>query len=123
MGRCIDIRACGIVGSVVLVITFTTFCGFIAMLAVRSRTYLTVAGYQGMLLTLAALPFLAIRIVFFFLEEYGPPCFKQVIGDSCDAVGMRLLMEVIVIMLLFTARMVIEPVRAIGGGYERVPSE
>lgn len=123
VGRCIDIRACGIVGSIVLVITFTTFCGFIAMLAVKSRAYLTAAGYQGVLLILAAVPFLTVRITYFLLGEHGPLAFKQVIGDSCVAVGMGLLMEMIVVMILFTARMVIGPIWTVRGGYERVPSE
>lgn len=92
------------------------------MLSAKSRAYLTVAGYQGVLLTLAALPFLAVRIIYFLLGEYGPPVFKQVIGDSYVAVGMGLLMEIIIVIILFTARMVIEPIWSVGGGYERVPS-
>jgi len=36
---------------------------------------------------------------------------------------MRLLIEIIVVMVLFTARMVIEPIWSVGAGYERVPSE
>lgn len=73
-------------------------------------------------MTLAALPFLAVRVIYFLLGEYGPPGFKQVIGDSRVAIEMGLLMEIIIAMILFTARMVIEPIWSVGGGYGRVPS-
>jgi len=123
VGRCINIRAGDIAGSIVFAISFISFCGYIAILAVKSRAYFTVTGYQGVLLALAALPFLAVRVIYFLLGEYGPPGLKQVNGDSCVAVGMGLLMEAIVVLILFTARLVMEPIWYFGGDYERVPSE
>ena len=123
VGRFIEISAGEVAGSFLFVISFISFCGYIAMLAVKSRDYLTVAGYHGVLLILAALPFLAVRIIYLLLGDYGPPGFKQVIGNNRIAVGMRLLIEIIVVMVLFTARMVIEPIWSVGAGYERVPSE
>lgn len=123
VGRCIDIRACGIAGSIVFVISFISFCGFIAILTVKSRVYLTVAGYRGVLLTLMALPFLAVRIIYFLLREYASPTSKHAIGDGGIAVGLGLLMEIITATILFTARMVIEPIWSAEGGYERVPSK
>ena len=116
-------RACEISGSIIFVISFISFCGFIGMLAMKHRAYLTVAGSHGVLLTLAALPFLATRIVFFLLGEYRSPRLTQITDKSGGAVGMGLLMEVIVSIILLTARMVMEPMRSVRSGYERVPSQ
>jgi hypothetical protein len=53
---------------------------------------------------------LLVRVVYFLLLEYGPPKFNPASGDVGIMVGMGLLMEVIVVVLLLTARMVAEPV-------------
>ena len=116
-------RACEIAGSIIFVVSFISFCGFIGVLAMKHRAYLTVAGSHGVLLTLAALPFLATRIVHFLLGEYGPTWFKQITYDSGIAVDVGLVMEVIASIIMLTARIMMEPIWSAGGGYERVSSQ
>ena len=123
VGACMMFRACEIAGSIIFIISFISFCGFIGVLAMRHRVYLTQAGSHGVLLTLAALPFLATRIVHFLLGEYGLTWFKQITYDSGIAVDVGLVMEVIVSIIMLTARMVIEPIWSVRSGYERIPSQ
>ena len=112
-----NVRACEIAGSIIFVVSFISFCGFIiGVLAIKHRGYLTQAGSHGVLLTLTALPFLATRIVHFLLGDYGLTRFKQVTYN-------RLVMEVIVSIILLTARMAMEPIWPVGSGYERVSSQ
>ena len=123
VGACVNVRACEIAGSIIFVVSFIFFCGFIGLLAIKHRGYLTQAGSHGVLSTLTALPFLATRIVHFLLGEYGSTRFKQVTYSSDIAVDVGLVMEVIVSIILLTARMAMEPIWPVGSGYERVSSQ
>ncbi|CAG8898089.1 unnamed protein product [Penicillium egyptiacum] len=107
---CINMRALGEAGSVVLVVTFAYVCGLVGWLAIKSRSILSESGHHAVLLTVLTLPFLLVRIIYFLLLEYGPPKFNPATGDIRILVGMGLLMEIIIVLLLLTARAVAEPV-------------
>ncbi|CAI7586940.1 unnamed protein product [Penicillium glandicola] len=107
---CINMRALGEAGSIVLVATFAYVCGLLGWLAVKSRSILPQSGHHAVLLTVLTLPFLLVRIVYFLLLEYGPPRFNPATGDIGILVGMGLLMEIIIIVLLLATRAVAEPV-------------
>lgn len=94
----------------VLVATFAFVCGLVAWLAVKTRSILPVQGHRGVLLVLLALPSLLIRIIYFLLSGYGPPRFNPASGDVGPLAGMGLLMEIIIVALLLTARAVAEPI-------------
>lgn len=106
---CINMRALGEAGSVVLVVTFAYVCGLVGWLAVKSRSILPESGHHAVLLTVLTLPFLLVRIVYFLLLEYGPPKFNPATGDIGILVGMGLLMEIIIVVLFLAARAVAEP--------------
>jgi uncharacterized membrane protein (DUF485 family) len=110
VGGIIDMHQLGEAGSIVLIVTFAYVCGLVAWLAVKSRSILPESGQRAALLVALTLPFLLVRVVYFLLLEYGPPKFNPASGDVGIMVGMGLLMEVIVVVLLLTARMVAEPV-------------
>lgn len=110
VGGCINMRTLGESGSIVLVVTFAYVCGLVGWLAVKSRSILPKSGHCAVLLTVLTLPFLLVRIIYFLLLEYGPPKFNPAIGDIGILVGMRLLMEIIIVVLLLAARAVAEPV-------------
>lgn len=111
VGRVIDINPIGEVGAIVLVVSFAFVCGLVGWLAVKSRSDLPVAGHRGVLLTAFTLPFLCVRVVYFLLQQYGPPQYKSTSGDVGILAGMGFVMEVIIIGLLLMARAVIEPIR------------
>lgn len=110
VGGCINMRALGEAGSIVLVVTFAYVCGLVGWLAVKSRSILPKSGHCAVLLTVLTLPFLLVRTIYFLLLEYGPPKFNPATGDIGILVGMGLLMEIIIVILLLTARAVAEPV-------------
>lgn len=103
-------RALGEAGSIVLVVTFVYVCGLVGWLAVKSRSILPGSGHHAVLLTVLALPFLLVRIIYFLKLEYGPREYHPATGDIDKMVGMGLLMEIIIVILLFAARAVAEPV-------------
>ncbi|KAJ6137938.1 hypothetical protein N7471_004424 [Penicillium samsonianum] len=106
---CINMRALGEAGSIVLVVTFAYVCGLVGWLAVKSRSILPESGHHAVLLTVLTLPFLLVRIIYFLLLEYGPPKFNPATGDIGILVGMGLLMEIIIVVLFLAARAVAEP--------------
>ncbi|KAJ5514591.1 hypothetical protein N7463_004143 [Penicillium fimorum] len=110
VGGCINMRALGEAGSIVLVVTFAYVCGLVGWLAVKSRSTLSELGHHAVLLTLLTLPFLLVRIIYFLLLEYGPPKFNPATGEIGILVGMGLLMEIIIVALLLVARAVAEPI-------------
>lgn len=110
VGGCINMRALGEAGSIVLVVTFAYVCGLVGWLAVKSPSILPKSGYRAVLLTVLTLPFLLVRIIYFLLLEYGPPKFNPATRDIGILVGMGILMEIIIVVLLFVARSVAEPV-------------
>lgn len=110
VGRIIEIKPLGEAGSVVLVVTFAFVTGLIAWLAVKSHSTLPVEGHRGVLLVSLALPFLWVRVIYFLLQEYGPARFSLASGDVDVLVGMGLIMEIITVSLLLTARAIVEPI-------------
>lgn len=78
--------------------------------AVKLRSIIPKSGHRAVLLTVLTLPFLLVRIIYFLLLEYGPPKFNPATGYIGILVGMGLLMEIIIVVLLLTARAVAEPV-------------
>lgn len=110
VGGCIDIHPLRETGSVVLVVTYAFVCGLVAWLAINSHSTLPIVGYRGVLLTLLALPFLLVRIVYFLLLEYGPSKFSPTSGNVGILVGMSLTMEILAVIVLLAARSVIEPI-------------
>lgn len=110
VGGCIDIHPIGEAGSVVLVVTFAFVCGLVAWLAINSHSILPIAGYRGVLLTLFALPFLLVRIVYFLLLEYGQSKFSPASGNVGILAGMSLTMEILAVIVLLAARAVVEPI-------------
>ncbi|KAJ5524346.1 hypothetical protein N7494_010996 [Penicillium frequentans] len=110
VGRIIELKPLGEAGSVVLVVTFAFVTGLIAWLAVKSHSTLPVEGHRGVLLVSLALPFLWVRVIYFLLQQYGPARFSLASGDVGVLVGMGLIMEIITVSLLLTARAVIEPI-------------
>ncbi|KAJ5385043.1 hypothetical protein N7517_002954 [Penicillium concentricum] len=110
VGGCINMRALGEAGSIVLIVTFAYVCGLVGWLAVKSRSILPKSGHHAVLLTLLTLPFLLVRVIYFLLLEYGPPKFNPATGNISIFVGMGLLMETIIVILLLAARAVAEPV-------------
>ncbi|KAA8646957.1 uncharacterized protein ATNIH1004_005636 [Aspergillus tanneri] len=109
VGAAADIYACLVVGSVVLVITFAYGCALAGWLAVQYRAVLPVSGRRSVVLVLVALPFLVIRVAYFLLAEFGPRKFDPAVGDTSVMVGMGLLMEILIIVCLLTARAMAEP--------------
>jgi hypothetical protein len=107
---CINMRALGEAGSIVLVVTFAYVCGLVGWLAIKSRSILPGSGHHAVFLTALTLPFLLVRIIYFLLLEYGPSKFNPATGDVGILVGMGLLMEIIIVVLLLAARAVAEPV-------------
>jgi hypothetical protein len=110
VGGSINMHSLGEAGSIVLVVTFAYVCGLVAWLAVKSRSILPKSGHHAVLLTVLTLPFLLVRIIYFLLLEYGPPRFNTATGEVGILIGMGLLMEIIIVVLLFIARAVAEPV-------------
>ncbi|KAJ5500256.1 hypothetical protein N7453_009307 [Penicillium expansum] len=110
VGGCIDMRALGEAGSIVLVVTFANVCGLVGWLGVKSRAILPKSGHQAVLWIVLTLPFLLVRVIYFLMLEYGPPKFNPATGDIGILVGMGLLMEIIIVVLLLAARAVAEPV-------------
>ncbi|XHG04597.1 hypothetical protein AWENTII_007853 [Aspergillus wentii] len=110
VGSCVDIRPCVYAGSAILVTAFLFVCGIVAWFAARLRKDLSSAGNHAVLLVLVVLPFLAVRVVYFLMGQYGSGRFHPVHGDADIMVGMGFVMEVVIAVLLLTARVVIEPV-------------
>lgn len=110
VGESADVYACKVVGSVVLVLIFAFGCGLFVWVAVAYRTLLPEAGHRCVLLVLAALPFFIVRIAYMLLAQYGPPKFNPANGDVGVMVGMGLLMEIVIMIILLSARAVAEPV-------------
>lgn len=110
VGRCVDIHPLGEAGSVVLVVSFAFVCGLVAWLAMKTRSTLPVAGHRGVLLTLLALPFLLVRVVYFMLLAYGPARFGPASGDIRILAGMGPAMEICIVVILLAARAVVEPI-------------
>ncbi|PYI01295.1 hypothetical protein BO78DRAFT_379289 [Aspergillus sclerotiicarbonarius CBS 121057] len=109
VGGCIDIRACADAGAAVFIVTFVFVCGLIGWLAVKYRAVLPTAGYHCVLIVLTALPFLAVRVAYFLLGEYGSQKFSPVTGSGGIMVGMSLVMEIFIVIILLLARAVAEP--------------
>ncbi|KAJ5673011.1 hypothetical protein N7507_002138 [Penicillium longicatenatum] len=110
VGRIIEIKPLGEAGSVILVVTFAFVTGLVTWLAMKSHSTLPVEGHRGVLLVFLALPFLWVRVIYFLLQEYGPANFSLDSGDVGALVGMGLVMEIIIVSLLLTARAVVEPI-------------
>lgn len=110
VGSSLRMHALREAGSVVLVVAFAYGCGLVAWLTVKCRSVLPQSGQRGVLLVGVALPLLLIRIIYFLLLEYGYPRFNPASGDVRIMVGMGLVVEIIIVVLLLTARAVAEPV-------------
>ncbi|KAJ5735371.1 uncharacterized protein N7483_000496 [Penicillium malachiteum] len=123
VGKIIDMKALGEAGSILLIVTFAVVCGIVSWLVVKSRSMLSVEGHRAVLLVALALPFLLIRVIYFILQEIGPAKFSLASGDVGILAGMGLVMEVIIVSLLVTARAVAEPIwsteKNISDGMER----
>ncbi|KAJ5709363.1 hypothetical protein N7493_010697 [Penicillium malachiteum] len=122
VGKIIDMKALGEAGSILLIVTFAVVCGIVSWLVVKSRSMLSVEGHRAVLLVALALPFLLIRVIYFVLQEIGPAKFSLASGEVGILAGMGLVMEVIIVSLLVTARAVAEPIwsteRKISDGME-----
>ncbi|KAF7158711.1 hypothetical protein CNMCM5623_003875 [Aspergillus felis] len=112
LGETMDIPACRDIGSGVFVFTFAFVVGLVSWVAIAYRTVLPRNGHRGVMLVLATLPFLAVRIAYFLLGEYGSEEFNAVTGKEGIKVGMSLLMEVIATVLLLLSRGTMEPLRS-----------
>ncbi|KAJ5093166.1 hypothetical protein N7456_009027, partial [Penicillium angulare] len=110
VGKIIKIKALGEAGSVLLIVLFAFVCGLVIWLAVKSRSILPMEGHRGVLLVMLALPFLLVRVIYFLLQEVGPAKFDLASGDVGVLAGMGLVMEIIVVILLLTARAFAEPI-------------
>lgn len=115
VGESAAVYACKVVGSVLLVLIFAFGCGLFSWCAVAYRSVLPRAGHRCVLLVLAALPFFVVRIAYMLLAQYGPRRFDPANGDGGVMVGMGLLMEIVIMIILLSARAVAEPIR---GGVE-----
>ncbi|UCK59023.1 hypothetical protein AFCA_001852 [Aspergillus flavus] len=111
VGESAAVYACKVVGSVLLVLIFAFGCGLFSWLAVAYRSVLPRAGHRCVLLVLAALPFFVVRIAYMLLAQYGPRRFDPANGDGGVMVGMGLLMEIMIMIILLSARAVAEPIR------------
>ncbi|RHZ52836.1 uncharacterized protein CDV56_105913 [Aspergillus thermomutatus] len=111
VGETMDIPACMDVGSAVFVITFAFVIILVFWIAIVYRMVLPKNGYRGVMLVLAALPFLAVRITYFLLAEYGSEEFNAVTGKHGIKVGIGLSMEIIATVLLLLSRGLMEPFR------------
>ncbi|KAJ5919812.1 hypothetical protein N7454_009647 [Penicillium verhagenii] len=109
VGKIIQMKPLAEAGSIVLVVTFAFVTGLIVWLAVKSQSTLPVQGHRGVLIVSLALPFLWVRVIYFLLQEYGPERFSIASGNVGVLVGMGLVMEIIIVSLLLTARAVVEP--------------
>ena len=119
VGESAAVYACKVVGSVLLVLIFAFGCGLFSWLAVAYHSVLPRAGYRCVLLVLAALPFFVVRIAYMLLAQYGPRRFDPANGDGGVMVGMGLLMEIMIMIILLSARAVAEPIRgAVHGDVE-----
>ncbi|EAW17056.1 uncharacterized protein NFIA_004120 [Aspergillus fischeri NRRL 181] len=109
VGETMNISVCKSIGSAVFVITFAFVIGLVLWIAIAYRTVLPRIGHRGVILVLATLPFLAVRIAYFLLSEYGSAEFNAVAGKEEIKVGMGLLMEIIATVLLLLSRGTMEP--------------
>ncbi|RAK94934.1 uncharacterized protein BO80DRAFT_315529, partial [Aspergillus ibericus CBS 121593] len=109
VGGPVSIRGCTDVGAAVFVVTFVFVCGLVGWLVARYRAVLPAAGYHCVLIVLTALPFLAVRVAYFLLGEYGSQKFSPVMGSGGIMVGMSLAMEIFIVIILLLARAVTEP--------------
>ncbi|KAE8378481.1 hypothetical protein BDV26DRAFT_292150 [Aspergillus bertholletiae] len=111
VGESAAVYACKVVGSVLLVLIFAFGCGLVGWLAVAYRAVLPREGHRCVLLVSAALPFFVVRIAYMLLAQYGPQRFDPASGDGGVMVGMGLLMEIVIMIILLSARAVAEPIR------------
>ena len=111
VGESAAVYACKVVGSVLLVLIFAFGCGLFGWMAVAYRSILPRAGHRCILLVLATLPFFVVRIAYMLLAQYGPQRFDPANGDEGVMVGMGLLMEILIMIILLSARAVAEPIR------------
>ncbi|PKX91321.1 uncharacterized protein P174DRAFT_409812 [Aspergillus novofumigatus IBT 16806] len=118
VGEKMNIPACRDIGSAVFVITFAFVIGLVVWIAIAYRTVLSRNGHRGVMLVLATLPFLAVRIAYFLLSEYGSDEFNAVTGKEGIKVGMGLLMEIVAAVLLLLSRGTMEPL-----GYKALHTE
>ncbi|GFF87747.1 hypothetical protein IFM53868_05257 [Aspergillus udagawae] len=109
VGETMDISACRDIGSGVFVIIFAFIIGLVLWIAVAYRTALPRNGRRGVMLVLATMPFLAVRIAYFLLGEFGSEEFNALTGKEGIKVGMGLLMEIIATVLLLLSRGTMEP--------------
>ncbi|KAJ5145496.1 uncharacterized protein N7515_000060 [Penicillium bovifimosum] len=114
VGGCIDIPALGIAGCSVLLVTFVYVCCLVGWLAVTSREILPASVHRAVLITLSTLPFFLVRIIYLLLGKYGSAKFNPTTGDISTFIGMGSLMEILIVILLLTARGTAEPVRLFG---------
>ena len=101
-------------GVAVFVVTFAFICGLVGWLAAKYRAVLPTAGYHCVLIVLMTLPFLAVRVAYFLLGQYGSPKFSPVTGSGGIMVGMSLVMEIFIVIILLLARAVAEPFLPVG---------
>ncbi|KAJ5582681.1 hypothetical protein N7535_001301 [Penicillium sp. DV-2018c] len=114
VSECIDITALGEVGCIVLLVTFAYVCCLVGWLAVTSRKLLPVSGHRAVLITTFTLPFFLVRIIYSLLGKYGSPKFDPTTGDISVFIGMGPLMEILIVVLLLTARGTAEPLWLFG---------
>ncbi|KAB8266042.1 hypothetical protein BDV32DRAFT_143776 [Aspergillus pseudonomiae] len=111
VGESAAVYACEVLGSVLLVLIFAFGCGLFGWMAVAYRSILPRAGHRCILLVLATLPFFVVKIAYMLLAQYGPQRFDPANGDEGVMVGMGLLMEILIMIILLSARAVAEPIR------------
>ncbi|KAF7592233.1 hypothetical protein BBP40_000505 [Aspergillus hancockii] len=116
VGGSMDILACKIVGSVALVLIFAFGCGLFAWMAVAYRPILPKEGHRCILLVLTTLPLFVVRIAYMLLAQYGPSKFNPAVGDVGVMVGMGLLMELVIMVILLSARAAAEPIWGVTTG-------
>ncbi|KAF9894989.1 hypothetical protein FE257_004613 [Aspergillus nanangensis] len=109
VGATVGIRACSIVGSVMLVLAFVFASCLAAWLAVCYWGVLPRGGRRCVVLVLCAVPFYAVRIAYALVAQYGGVRFSPEFGDVGARAAMGVLMEVIIVGLLFAARAAAEP--------------
>ena len=110
------------VGGLVLLATFV-YVGSISIFifATSHKKLLHTSGQLGLRLTVATLPFYAVRVVYLVLVEFGSIKFSPVLGDWRFLAGMGLAMEVPILLLLMTAGIVVEPLEFGSRMFLRLP--
>jgi hypothetical protein len=98
-------------GAVMILVAFVYLVTILIVLSLNGQYKdLPIEGQRGVMLVVAALPFYVIRMVYMMLGDFGNVKYSPAIGDWKMAVGLEFVMEIVIVILLISAMVVVQPV-------------